>query len=360
LSLVALALALALGSAACSIVASQDNSIPPALVPRPGEDVSTFAGGCFWCMEPPFEGMPGVRSVMSGFSGGKEKNPSYKQVSSGLTGHAEAVQIIFDPKVVSYAQLLDVYFRSIDPTDDGGQFADRGKQYRPAIFVHDARQRAAAEEAKRELAASGRFDRPIVVEITDFGAFYPAETYHQNYYGKDPERYRSYRKASGRQGFLEEAWGSDIGHRKDARYKKPADSQLKKSLTQLQYYVTQQGGTEPPFENAYWDNHQRGIYVDVVSGEPLFGSADKFESGTGWPSFTRPLVPDNIVEEGDRSAGMLRIEVRSKHGDSHLGHVFSDGPAPTGLRYCINSAALRFIPYDKLDAEGYGEFKRLL
>ena len=324
---------------------------------------ATFAGGCFWCTEADFEKVDGVTEVISGYTGGHTENPKYEQVSAGGTGHVEAVQVMFDPEKVSYRELLRVFWRLVNPTDPGGQFVDRGPQYRSAIFYHNEEQRRLAEESKEELDKSGRFEQPIVTEIIKFSRFYKAEDYHQDYHKNHSLRYKYYRFGSGRDQFLKKIWGdpksSEQKAKDDQKYAKPGEEDLKMKLTPLQFKVTQKEGTEPPFNNEYWNNKKEGIYVDIVSGEPLFSSLDKYDSGTGWPSFTRPLEPENVVEREDRSLFMVRTEVRSRHAGSHLGHVFPDGPPPTGLRYCINSAALRFIPEKDLKKEGYGEYVRI-
>jgi peptide methionine sulfoxide reductase msrA/msrB len=308
--------------------------------------LATFAGGCFWCMVSPFDEQPGIIEVVSGYTGGHKENPTYEEVCSDTTGHYEAIQITFDPAVFPYGKLLKLFWQQIDPTDAGGQFNDRGLSYRTAIFYHNEEQRLEAEASKAEVAGSGRFPgKPIVTEILPAGPFYRAEEKHQHYYKKNPFHYNLYREGSGRAGFIRENWK-----------KKKSDEELKKELTPLQFEVTRRNATEPPFRNDFWDHTEDGIYVDIISGEPLFSSRDKYDAGCGWPSFTRPIRRNEIEEKFDTSHGMRRIEVRAKTSDSHLGHVFDDGPGPDRARYCINSAALRFIPKDKLEEEGYAEF----
>lgn len=316
------------------------------------QQVATFAGGCFWCVEAPFEDLDGVISVVSGYAGGKEKNPSYGDVAGGKTSHRESVQVTFDPEVISYAELVDIFWQTYDPTDVGGSFFDRGTQYESAIFFHNDQQKKVAEDSKRRLDQSKRFSKPVATPLIKFTNFYPAEDYHQDYYKKSPQDYYAYRRGSGRDAFIQKHW-PELSAKK---YPAPAKSTLKKELNELQYEVTMEGATEFAFNNAYNGNKEEGIYVCIVTGAPLFSSKDKYESGSGWPSFSKPIDARVIDKPVDRTLGMTRVEVRSKLGNSHLGHVFYDGPEVTKLRYCMNSAAMRFVPKTEMQAAGYGDY----
>ncbi|MEK3687457.1 peptide-methionine (S)-S-oxide reductase MsrA [Paenibacillus sp. FSL R10-2736] len=307
--------------------------------------VATFAGGCFWCMVKPFDELPGIVSVVSGYTGGHTENPTYEALGREATGHREAVQITFDPERFPYERLLDIYWQLIDPTDGGGQFMDRGRAYEAAIFVHSEEQRQKAELSKAALQASKRFKAPIVTEILPAAAFYPAEAEHQHYYRTHPLDYKLYQKGSGRDDFTELHWNS----REDKK-------QLLKQLTELQYEVTQKKAMEPPYQNEYWNHFGEGIYADMISGDPLFSSTDKFDAGTGWPGFTKPVEEGLIRREADYGSGEVRTVLRSRLSGAYLGDLSYDGPEPAKLHYRVNSAALRFIPKNELAEKGLGRY----
>jgi peptide methionine sulfoxide reductase msrA/msrB len=359
IGILALVAALALAGIVVVLLSSASAQVPVRL------EKAVFAGGCFWSLEASFEKQYGVISAISGYTGGKSAKPSYETYSRN--GHVEAVQVSYDPSRISYDELLDIYWRSVDPTDSGGSFYDRGPNYRPVVYYANSTQKSRAEASRAALAKSGVFGKSIVVELKLASTFYPAEDYHQDYAKKNPEHYGNYREASGRDAFFRSAWGDeamrDHGLPPSAsggNYVKPSASVLKAKLTPLQFEVTQKEGTEAPFDNVYAHSTGEGIYVDIVSGEALFSSRDKYDSGTGWPSFTQALAPANIIVVSDSSLGMVRDEVRSRFADSHLGHLFADGPPPTGLRFCMNSASLRFVPKASMEAEGYGYFLKYL
>lgn len=329
-----------------------------------------FAGGCFWCVEADFEKLKGISDVVSGYSGGHTSNPNYQNYAQG--GHREVVEVIYDPKETTYKNLVEHIILYSDPTDASGSFNDRGVQYSPAIYYADDEEKNIAQMVVNEVNAKKIYDKPIAINILPRMEFWPAEEYHQDYYKKNPIRYNIYKKASGRESFVKEhaqkasekgifpqdtmpiAMPQDLDFRD---YKKPSDEILQKELTPLEYEVTQEEGTEKPFKNEYNANKAQGIYVDRVSGEPLFSSRDKYDSGTGWPSFTKPIGNENVTLRQDKKLLAARTEVRSRYGDSHLGHVFDDGPKEKGgKRYCMNSASLLFIPKEEMEMKGYGKY----
>jgi len=350
--------------------APQNGSVKESSTMNKPYETITLAGGCFWCTEAYFQEEEGVISAISGYAGGDEVSASYLTVSKGTTKHREAVQITYDPNIISTEEILDIYWSHIDPTKIDGQFADIGYQYTTAIFYHTDEQKAEALDSKERLETSGVFNKPIATSIVPLSTFFEAEDYHQDYYKKASDHYNQYKKASGRAGFVEETWAKDAAikfleseqtniMKKDSyNYTDEEIAELLKNLDPLAYHVVAENGTESPFNNAYWDNKADGIYVDVVTGKPLFSSTHKYDSGTGWPSFWRTIDDDSVTMYEDNSLSTTRTEIRSESG--HVGHVFDDGPTEEGgRRFCTNSASLRFVPKEDMSKEGYGEYSYL-
>lgn len=325
------------------------------------------AGGCFWCVEADLEKLPGVKAAVSGYAGGSTENPTYGNYHDG--GHREVVEVTYDPSVVTFEGILIYAMKHMDPTDGAGSFYDRGVYYSPAFYYETDAEKQTIDNLIKEVNEKGPYDKALAVAVEAKPKFWKAEDYHQDYYKGTLTglKYKYYRNASGRDAFIEKYWGSDTGPdlswRKSVsnsawqNFQKPSDEELKQKLTAIQYKVTQEEGTEPAFSNDYWDNKEEGIYVDVVSGEPLFSSTHKFDSGTGWPSFTRPIDYGFVTEHKDYKLILPRTEIRSSIGDSHLGHKFNDAPKELGgIRYCMNSASLRFVAKADMQTQGYGDF----
>jgi peptide methionine sulfoxide reductase msrA/msrB len=327
----------------------------------------TFGSGCFWCTEAVFAELDGVHSAVSGYSGGRVPHPTYEQVSTGLTGHAECIQVTYDPAVISFPELLEVFWKTHDPTTLNQQGPDHGTQYRSAIFYHNDDQRREAEQYKQKLDASGAFDAPIVTEITPFDKFYPAEDYHQDFYKLNPRqsycravirpKVEKFRKVFKDKLKVANPKHAPVGRDAAERSEDQANVDTKridwskvnwrKKLDRNTYHITREAGTERPFSGKYWDLFEDGQYRCSNCGLPLFESVTKFDAGCGWPSFDKTVAKDSVVELADNTLGMQRVEVRCRRCGAHLGHVFDDGPTATGLRYCMNSASLKFIPADE-------------
>lgn len=331
------------------------------------------AGGCFWCVEADLEKTPGVIEVVSGYSGGETENPTYDDYGEG--GHREVVEVTYDPSIISFEEILIVTLKTTDPTDDDGTFADRGDKYSSAFYYETDDQFRTIESLIAEVDEFGPYDEPLAIDVEPRRTFWPAEERHQDYYKGPISRvqYGYYRNASGRDEFIERHWGqagrtptlpwresrpeAEMQSHMWSDYQKPSTDELKEWMDPLAFKVTQQDGTERAGSSPLDKVYEPGIYVDILSGEPLFSSRDKFDSGTGWPSFTRPITPGAVTEHEDRRLFVTRTEIRSAIADNHLGHVFEDGPPEEGgLRYCMNGVALRFIPEEQMEAAGYGDF----
>lgn len=334
---------------------------------NPEIKTALLANGCFWCVEHDLQKVEGVVDVVSGYAGGSIENPTYKDYAKA--GHREVVLVTYDPAQVTYGNLVEHIIKHGNPTDAAGSFGDRGLEYAPAIYYADEAERTEARRVIDAIDALGVFAAPLPLLVTPRVAFWPAEEYHQDYATKNSFKYSFYRTASGRDAFIKKYWGDSadtfvVPHADKTSvskegtwtsFAKPSHEDLRTRLTSLQYEVTQEDGTETPFDNPYDKLYDEGIYVDIVSGEPLYSSRDKYDSGTGWPSFTKPIAADAVTLHEDNTFFSKRTEVRSRYADSHLGHVFDDGPKDRGgLRYCMNSAALRFIPKTDMERDGYG------
>ena len=305
------------------------------------QQIIYLAGGCFWGLEAYMERIQGVTDAVSGYANGKGDTTNYQLLHA--TDHAETVKVTYDPNKISLDKLLQYYFRVIDPTSINKQGNDRGRQYRTGIYYQNEQDKAVIETALKNLQS--KYQAPIQIEVEPLKNYVEAEEYHQDYLKKNPNGYCHIDIKKADEPLID-----------DKKYPKPSDAELKQKLTALQYDVTQGKHTERSFSNEYWDNFAPGIYVDITTGEPLFCSKDKFESGCGWPSFTKPIAAEVAEYQKDNSFNMTRIEVLSRSGHAHLGHVFDDGPRDKGgLRYCINSASIKFIPLDEMEKQGYGD-----